>query len=316
MTALVRLDAVPAIIARERALLAEIVDPAEAAAVERRAAAIAELTKRAGLAPPIQNEAVLYRAEALELLARLVDEARENGELPKQGRPEKTAEPRRFSAPDHRRVAEGRLIARTGAVAKVEAALAEHDGNPADVPVITHATILRAAKTGEVGSIKSSESNEWYTPAVYIDAARRALGEIDLDPASSEQANRTVQATRIYTAEDDGLAQPWAGRVFLNPPYGGAQAPFVGKLAEEISAGRVTAAIALVSAYSTDTRWFQPLWDGTLCFLTGRIKWDNPTGRQSSATIGSVFVYFGPEPDAFARAFARFGPIVRRWQAA
>lgn len=43
------------------------------------------------------------------------------------------------------RVSEGRLIGKSGAVAKVEAALAELDGDP-DVPVITHATILRAAR--------------------------------------------------------------------------------------------------------------------------------------------------------------------------
>jgi hypothetical protein len=42
---------------------------------ERRAAAIAELTKRAGLAVPIQNAATFFRAEALERLAVFVDQA-------------------------------------------------------------------------------------------------------------------------------------------------------------------------------------------------------------------------------------------------
>jgi len=58
----------------------------------------------------------------------------------------------------------------------------------------------------------SAESDEWYTPAGVIEAAREVLGGIDLDPASSETANRTVGAPRYFTEEDDGLARDWHGR--------------------------------------------------------------------------------------------------------
>jgi hypothetical protein len=43
----------------------------------------------------------------------------------------------------------------------------------------------RALGTGE---------NEWYTPKQYIEAARKVLGEIDLDPATSEKAQETIGA--------------------------------------------------------------------------------------------------------------------------
>jgi len=56
-------------------------------------------------------------------------------------------------------------------------------------------------------------NNERYTPADIIEDARKVLGTIDLDPASSELANETVKASKIYTAEDDGLAHDWEGNI-------------------------------------------------------------------------------------------------------
>src|SRR5271169_5859416 len=48
---------------------------------------------------------------------------------------------------------------------------------------------------------------------------REVMGWIDLDPASSDHAQKTVQAKKFFTTADDGLKQEWHGRVFLNPPY-------------------------------------------------------------------------------------------------
>jgi len=44
-------------------------------------------------------------------------------------------------------------------------------------------------------------------------------GEIDLDPASSEQANLVVQSKRIFTWRENGLNQDWrAKNIYLFPP--------------------------------------------------------------------------------------------------
>lgn len=66
----------------------------------------------------------------------------------------------------------------------------------------------------------SSESNEHYSPSYIVEAARHALGRIDLDPASCEEANRTVKAASYFTQEDNGFRRDWRGTVFLNP-HGG-----------------------------------------------------------------------------------------------
>ena len=160
----------------------------------------------------------------------------------------------------------------------------------------------------------SSESNEWYTPARYVDAARDVLGGIDLDPASCPAANETVRATWYFTATDDGLAQPWSGRVWMNPPYGRAQADFVAKLLGHYRAGDVTAAVVLVNAHATETEWFRPLWAFPLCFTDHRIDFvpGDPDREPSTATHGSVFAYLGPDPGAFAQRFAEIGNVATR----
>lgn len=45
-------------------------------------------------------------------------------------------------------------------------------------------------------------NDEWYTPLVYIEAAREVMGSIDLDPASNEFVNKTMRTTTYYAEGD------------------------------------------------------------------------------------------------------------------
>jgi phage N-6-adenine-methyltransferase len=183
-----------------------------------------------------------------------------------------------------------------------EALLADPENPPSESGIIT-AHNHRAQGTGEI---------EWYTPAEYVAAARAVMGGIDLDPASSEIANRNVGAAVYFDADKDGLAQQWGGRVWMNPPYAQpAIMNFVAKLAAEVEAGRVEQAIALTHNY-TDTAWFHLAASGAaaICFTRGRVGFLSPSGEKAAPTQGQAFFYFGEGVVAFAAEFRRFGLIV------
>lgn len=152
---------------------------------------------------------------------------------------------------------------------------------------------------------------EWFTPVEYVDAARDVLGGIDLDPASTPEANEIVRAATFYTAADDGLTRPWSGRVFMNPPYASALIrQFCDRLVDAYCTGSVPAAVALVNN-ATETGWFQTLATvaAAWCFPKGRIRFWYP-GRESFTPLqGQALLYLGPRADAFRDRFVTFGAV-------
>src|SRR5207247_1394413 len=92
--------------------------------------------------------------------------------------------------------------------------------------------------------IDPAGSDEAYTPPWLIDAARDVLGAIDLDPASCAKAQTVVCAATWYGEADNGLAQHWRGRMWLNPPYSDPD-PWVEKALAHWLAGDVIQALLL-----------------------------------------------------------------------
>lgn len=134
-----------------------------------------------------------------------------------------------------------------------------------------------------------------------------------------------------YTAEQDGLTKPWAGRVFLNPP-GGLVAPFWVKLMDAYASGEVFAAIWL--GYSLEqlqtlqrvkaARWLPQ--DFPLCIPARRIAFlENETrlaarierlaadgkGRvpRAAPSHANYLAYLGRTPDRFAAEFGSLGTV-------
>ena len=165
------------------------------------------------------------------------------------------------------------------------------------------------------------KSNEWYTPAKYIEAARQVMGRIDLDPASCYDANLTVKANQYYDKTSNGLMQPWYGCVWLNPPYGRTEGrncsnleAFTRRLIFHYEEGLIEQAIYLTYV-DTSTRWFQLCFAYPICFCKGRVSFDSHSPALTPAKNGMYpvcFVYLGPHEARFIDIFSRFGTVARR----
>lgn len=161
----------------------------------------------------------------------------------------------------------------------------------------------------------NSGNNEWYTPPALIQAAREAMGAIDVDPASSEIANKTVKAKAFFTTENDGLVKAWQGNVWMNPPY--AQ-PLVSEFADAVSdkydSREIKRACILVNN-ATETSWFQRMLKSAsaVCFLKGRVRFLDPSGAPSGAPLqGQAVIYMGENPYRFAKSFGELGCVLMR----
>ena len=172
-------------------------------------------------------------------------------------------------------------------------------------------TAREAIKRAHVAN--NSGNNEWYTPADYIALAREVMGDIDTDPATSAVANQTVRAKTFFTADDNGLAQEWSGRVWMNPPY--AQ-PLISDFAEAVAskfeAGEIDQACVLVNN-GTETAWFQRMVSAAsaVCFPKSRIKFLDPDGNPSGAPLqGQAVIYMGCNVESFADVFCKKGVVL------
>jgi uncharacterized small protein (DUF1192 family) len=134
-------------------------------------------------------------------------------------------------------------------------------------------------KSGKSAKLPTrKKASQLYTPPEIIDLVRVVMGEIDLDPASDEIAQKRVQARNYYTPALDGLSNPWFSRVWLHPPADGKTAKWTSKLLDEYESGRVTEAILLVKP-SAGSKWFQKLTRlFPVCFPDERLKFLDDEG--------------------------------------
>lgn len=180
-----------------------------------------------------------------------------------------------------------------------EEAVKESNGKP------TAASIAAAVSEQKNPALYTSDSEDWHTPRDIITRVENTFGgSIDLDPCSNLGTPNVPSVSR-FTIDEDGLAQEWFGRVYMNPPYGDALPKWIAKLVKEFDRERVVEAVALVPS-RTDTRWFRSLRAFPRCFIFGRLKF---SGQGNSAPFPSMAVYLGNKTGRFVKAFSPIGDV-------
>lgn len=157
---------------------------------------------------------------------------------------------------------------------------------------------------------QDSGNTEYYTAIKIIFGARLAMGQIDLDPASSLKANERIKAEQIYTVTEDGLKHAWYGNIWLNHPFSRENNPlWISHLMGEWKAGRVSQFCCITFA-ATSEKWFQPLHEFAQCYLYPRTNYYLPDGTiKKGVTKGSVVTYGGPNLERFKDAFKHLGSV-------
>jgi phage N-6-adenine-methyltransferase len=151
---------------------------------------------------------------------------------------------------------------------------------------------------------KNNASVDWYTPSWIF----QRLGlNFDLDPCQPPEGIKWIPAKKYYSLQDNGLLQPWSGRVWLNPPYGKHTTAWLQRMHKHRNG------IALVFA-RTDCAWFHEFVAkaDAILFLRGRIKFVDGLGKTggSGAGSGSMLVAWGEENVRALKVMQDIGHLV------
>lgn len=124
----------------------------------------------------------------------------------------------------------------------------------------------------------TDQSDTWLTPISILEK----LGEFDLYPCTPEVMPWET-AKKRYTKKDDGLIQPWDGRVWMNPPFGKEAAKWLEKLSNHGNG------IALVPARTETKMFFDHVWGkaDAVCFIKSRPHFHYADGTRAPFNSGA-----------------------------
>lgn len=157
---------------------------------------------------------------------------------------------------------------------------------------------------------------DYFTPPEIINAAREAMGGIDLDAASHPLANRIHKIPDYFHTGRSAFHNDWHGRVWLNPPYGN-NAPWFERIVHYVGTGSVTQLCMISPMWAFQTGIALPVMDLStgLILLSPTPKfWGNADPNKTGKNHPHGVIYIGPNADQFTRAFSSFGfPMRPAW---
>ena len=145
---------------------------------------------------------------------------------------------------------------------------------------------------------QSAETDERYTPRWVFDG----MGlHFDIDVAAPPDGPLHTPCDRWFSINDDGLAQPWGGLVFCNPPYSQSTA----------WADRFVAhANGVFLGPLANSRWFRSLLAASeLVWFCDDFAFIHPEHSGRRAGMALIFAAIGTDACWGVRRLAEVGPI-------
>lgn len=160
--------------------------------------------------------------------------------------------------------------------------------------------------TAAVGYMARAAKADWRTPVAVLDLVREVFrGRIDTDPCASPDPDDWFAEVNYAAPGQDGLEEAWAGRVFVNPPFGDLDR--WAAACRRAHATRGCEVILLLPARTDTAYWHEEIVTANaVCFWRGRMRF---VGAPANAPFPTALVYWGAWPWLFHEVFSAKGRV-------
>ncbi len=136
----------------------------------------------------------------------------------------------------------------------------------------------RGSDVGLSAHQRGGGHDEWLTPP----EIKKPLGRFDLDPCAPV-TRPWPTADNHFTVEDNGLLQPWHGRIWCNPPFGREAVKWLRRMVEHGNG------VALVPARTETVMFYECVWgvSDAVLFIRGRPHFHRVDGSRAPFNSGA-----------------------------